>query len=75
MFKLSENYEVDRRVLKCHYIRYSPAEISTTNTANSQININIPREDSAISLLKSYIEKKLMYYRLVPVTDTQMLMI
>ena len=26
MFKLSENYEIDRRILKCDYIRYSPAE-------------------------------------------------
>ena len=56
MFKLSENYEVDRKILKCDYIRYSPAEISTTNTANSQIYINIPREDSVISLLNSYIK-------------------
>ena len=37
-------------------IRYSPAEISTINTANSQIYINIPREDSVISLLNSYLE-------------------
>ena len=56
MFKLSENYEIDRRILKCDYIRYSPAEISTINTANSQIYINIPREDSVISLLNSYLE-------------------
>ena len=56
MFKLSENYEVDRRILKCDYIRYSPAEISTINTANSQTYINIPREDSVISLLNSYLE-------------------
>ena len=56
MFKLSENYEVDRRILKCDYIRYSPAEISTINTANSQIYINIPREDYVISLLNSYLE-------------------
>ena len=56
MFKLSENYEIDRRILKSDYIRYSPAEISTINTANSQIYINIPREDSIISLLNSYIE-------------------
>ena len=56
MFKLSENYEVDSRILKCDYIRYSPAEISTINTANSQIYINIPREDSVISLLNSFIE-------------------
>ena len=37
MFKLSESYEVDQKILKCDYIRYSPAEISTINTANSQI--------------------------------------
>ena len=56
MFKLSENYEVDRRILKCDYIRYSPAEVSTINIANSQIYINILREDSVISLLNSYLE-------------------
>ena len=56
MFKLSEKYEVDRRILKGDYIRYSPSEISTLNTANSQIYVNIPREDSLISLLNSYID-------------------
>ena len=56
MFKPNEKYEVDRRVLKCDYIRYSPAETSTTNTPNSQIYINIPREDSVISLLNSYLD-------------------
>ena len=56
MFQLSENHEIDRRILKCDYIRYSPAEISTINTANSQVYINIPREDSVISLLNSYLE-------------------
>ena len=56
MFKLNEKYEVHRRILKCDYIRYSPSEISTINTAKSQIYINIPREDSLISLLNSYID-------------------
>ena len=56
MFKLYEKYEVDRRIIKCDYIRYSPSEISTINTASSQIYINIPREDSLISLLNSYID-------------------
>ena len=56
MFKLSENYEIDRRIFKCDYTRYSPAEISTINTADSQIYNNIPREDSVISLLNSYLE-------------------
>ena len=56
MFKLSENYEINRDILKCDYKRYSPSEISTINTANSQVYINIPREDSVISLLNSYLE-------------------
>ena len=56
MFNLCEKYEVDRRILKCDYIRYSPSEISTRNTANSQIFINIPREDSVFSLLNSYLD-------------------
>ena len=56
MFKLNENYEVDRRILKCDYIRYSPAETSTINTPNSQIYINIPREDFVISLINSYLD-------------------
>ena len=56
MFKLKEIYEVDRRIPKCEYIRYSPAEKSTINTPNSQIYNNIHREDSIISLLNSYLE-------------------
>ena len=56
MFKINEKYEINRDILKCDYIRYSPSEISTINTANSQVYINIPREDSVISLLNSYLE-------------------
>ena len=56
MFKLNEKYEINRDILKCEYIRYSPSDISTINTANSQVYINIPREDSVISLLNSYLE-------------------
>ena len=56
MFNLCEIHEIDRRILKCDYIRYSPSQISTINTANSQIYINIPREDSLASLLNSYID-------------------
>ena len=56
MFKLNEIYEVDRRILKCDYITYSPAETSKINTPNSQIFINIPREDSVISLLNSHLD-------------------
>ena len=35
---------------------YSPSEISTINTASIQMYNKIPREDSVISLLKSYLD-------------------
>ena len=56
MFKLNENYQVDRTIPKCDYNRYSPAEISTMKTLKSQIYINILREDSVTSLLNSYLD-------------------
>ena len=56
MFKLNEKYEIYRDILKCDYILYSPSEISTIKTANSQVYINTPRENSVISLLNSYLE-------------------
>ena len=55
MFKINKKHSVNRNKLKCDYIRYSPSEISTINTANSQRSINIPREDSVITLLISYL--------------------
>ena len=56
MFKQNEKYEVDLRNIKSDYIRCSPAETSTLNTPKRQININIPREDSVIPLLTSYLD-------------------
>ena len=56
MFKPNEKYEINRDILKCDYIRYSPTEISTINNTNSQVYINVPREDSVISLLNTYLE-------------------
>ena len=49
---------VDREILNCDYIRYSPSEKSTICTPNCQIHFNIPRKDSVISLLNKYIELK-----------------
>ena len=51
MIKLNENSEVDQKILKCDYICYSLAEILTICTPNRQIYINIPREESVISLV------------------------
>ena len=56
MFKLIENFEVDKRILKCDYIRYSPAETSTMSTSNSPIHIIIPKKASVISLLNGYLD-------------------
>ena len=56
MFKLIGKSEVDQRLLKCDYIRYSTAENSTINTPSIQIYINVPREDSVISLLNGYLQ-------------------
>ena len=56
MFKLNEECEINTSILKCDYFRYSPCEISTINTANSQIYVNVPREDRVISLLNSYLD-------------------
>ena len=56
MFKLNENYEVDRRILRIVYFRYSPSKTSTINTPNSQIYINIPKEESVISVLNCYLD-------------------
>ena len=56
MFRLNEKYQTDGTILKCDYIRYSPSDFSTKNIPNSQIYINIPREDSVISLLNSYLD-------------------
>ena len=56
MLKLNEKHEINRIISKCDYIRYSPSEKSTINTAKTQMYIIIPREDSVIWLLNSYLE-------------------
>ena len=45
MFTLNEKDQINRNLLKGDYKRYSPSECSTINTASSQIDFNIPRED------------------------------
>ena len=75
MFKLNENYEADRRILNCDYIRYSSAETSTINTPNSQIYINIPREDSVISLLNSYLDLNFEVTKKLIIPDMETVMI
>ena len=52
-YNMYEKYQIDRRFLKRDYIRYNPSEVSTIDIPNSQIYINIAREDSVITLLNS----------------------
>ena len=50
MFKPNEKNKINRNIPKYDYIRNSPSEKSTINTANFQIYFNIPRGDSVMSL-------------------------
>ena len=56
MFNLSQKFAVDRLILKSDYIRYKPPSLNLVKGENNQIFIDIPREDSAISLKDSYLE-------------------
>ena len=56
MLKLNEEYELNRSILKCDFIRYSPIEYSTIKTAISRIYINMPREGCVISLSTIYLD-------------------
>ena len=48
MLTFNQNYEVDQKMLKCDFIRYSQSKVSTINTGNSQIIINIPMEEKQL---------------------------
>ena len=75
MSKLNENYEADRKILKCDCIRYSPAETSIINTPNSQLYINIPRESSVFSLLHSYLDLNFEVFKKLKIAGMQMVLI
>ena len=50
---------MERKNLKSDYTGFSTAETSTTKPPNSQLYFIIPRENSVISLLNRYLEKKI----------------
>ena len=56
IFNLSQKHAVDRTILKCDYNRYTAPSLSLVNGENNQIFIDIPRDDSAISLKDSYLD-------------------
>ena len=56
MFKLSQKHIVDRPILICDFIRYTPPSLNLVKGENNQIFNDIPRQDTAISLKDSYLE-------------------
>ena len=56
LFKLSKKHVIDRPILKCDCIRYTPPSLNLINGKCNQIFIDLPREYSAISLKDSYLE-------------------
>ena len=40
-----QKHAVDRPILKCDYIRYTPPSLNLVNGENNQIFTDIPRED------------------------------
>ena len=56
MFNISQKHAVDRPILKCNYIRYTPPSLNLVNGEINQTFIAIPREDSAILLKDSSLE-------------------
>ena len=75
MFNINENYEVDQKILKCNYMRNSPSETSTINTANSKLHVNIPREDSVISLINGCLDLKFEVIKKLKNPDLRLIVI
>ena len=75
IFRLNSNYEVDCTTLKFDYIGYSPAEVSTLKTANSQVYVNIPRKYSPNLLIDSYLISTLKQSKPLIILDMQTIMI
>ena len=56
MFDISQKHAVDRPILKCDFIRYTPPSLNLVNGENHQTFIYIPRESSAFSLKDVYLD-------------------
>ena len=54
-FNLKNTKKLSRELYKSDFYRYIPSSLATVNNNNSNITINLPREDSYISLQNSYI--------------------
>ena len=67
-FNLKNTKKLSREFYKSDFYRYIPSSLTTVNNNNSSITINLPREDSYISLQKSYI---LIDFEVTHVDDTK----
>ena len=56
MFNLSQKSAVDRSFLKCDFISYTPTSLNLVNGERNQIFVDIPGEDSALSLRNCYLD-------------------
>ena len=56
MFNLSKKNAVDRTILKCDFITYTPPSLNLVNGKNNQTFDDIPREEKAFSLKDTYLE-------------------
>ena len=55
MLSLKSKYPLEKPIHKIDFIKYSPSRLATTNNANSNVSISLPREDAYICLQLSYI--------------------
>ena len=70
MCKLDKKIAVDKRIPKYCYIRYSPAEASKIKTPNSKKCNNIPKENSVLSLLNSYLQLKFEVIKIADISGS-----
>ena len=54
MFTLSKNYAVDRTILKCDFITFTPPSLNLVNGEINRTFNDIPREEKAFSLKDTY---------------------
>ena len=55
MFSLKSEYTLEKPNQKTDFIKYSPSNLTTIKNNNSNISVNLPREDAYICLQHSFI--------------------
>ena len=58
MFKLPDNYIVDRSILRCVYICYTPWTKLSANKKNVQLYYDLKRKDSVMFVEEYYVERE-----------------